>query len=200
MNKKAYFYKDKDGKIQKYIYCSRCPTGPFVQEQLHIDVIKIGNDNSSQPTYLCKTCGFFLGYNSKFNRIERKIPEYEPEELKPSKTKRKAVESIEEEPKEVIQKPIIQPPAKLVAPQNVNGEEWVVFAVKCKDGTICYSSTQNLEKAIMYMNTSKGPKITRPKERRPVTFLYKKVVSSKEEARKMRIDLEQRKVIVISSP
>jgi hypothetical protein len=49
---RPYFYKDKDGKLQKYLYCSLCNDGPFEQESPNLTYIT----GESQKIFWCKKC------------------------------------------------------------------------------------------------------------------------------------------------
>jgi hypothetical protein len=52
---KQYFYKDEFGKTQKLVYCSRCNSKPYRQEQIGTDIIKVTNF-----VYICQDCANFL--------------------------------------------------------------------------------------------------------------------------------------------
>lgn len=63
MNKREYFYKDKDGKMQKYVYCNMCPDGkPFTADQEYDHRTKQGLFiTSGTHIVLCLSCAKNLG-------------------------------------------------------------------------------------------------------------------------------------------
>lgn len=75
-------------------------------------------------------------------------------------------------------------------PEVTTGEEWIVYKVECKDGTIYCGTTQNLDQAIKYLNAGSGSKHLRLKSKRPVTLVESVKVDSKSEAIKLKKEIQ----------
>lgn len=55
---KKFFYKDSEGKIKRYVYCTKCEKGPFTEDQLGIEYFKMAERIS---LFYCKSCAIELG-------------------------------------------------------------------------------------------------------------------------------------------
>ena len=58
--------------------------------------------------------------------------------------------------------------------------EWVVYLLRCRDGTLYTGCTNNLPHRLCAHNEGKGAKYTRA--RRPVVLVYQEQFATKEEA------------------
>jgi hypothetical protein len=63
--KRIYFYKDEEGVLRRYYYCSLCGKGPFMEKQLEDGVFFI-RGHGSQPTITCRMCDVLV--YPKFDR------------------------------------------------------------------------------------------------------------------------------------
>ena len=71
---------------------------------------------------------------------------------------------------------------------------WIVYLVKCKDGSIYCGATNNIEKRIKAHNAGKGSKYTRL--RLPVSLLITSRVMTKSEALKLEYKVKKQKANV----
>lgn len=71
----------------------------------------------------------------------------------------------------------------------MQNNQWVVYLVKCSDGTIYTGISNNLEKRIKAHNNGKGAKYT--KARLPVILLKYFDVESKSDALKLEIKIKK---------
>jgi len=76
---RQYFYKDKKGITQKYVYCSLCLKGPFEQEDVGIKFKPIGSDH---PSGYCMLCIKTLGLKNSPEPVS--LVETEMEQLEPT--------------------------------------------------------------------------------------------------------------------
>lgn len=72
--------------------------------------------------------------------------------------------------------------------QSLN-ENWLVYLLKCSDGTLYCGATNNLEKRIKAHNNKKGAKYT--KTRTPVELFWKSELMSKSNALKLEYKIKQ---------
>jgi len=64
--KREYYYKDSSGKIKKYVYCSLCLKGPYIEEQKDIDFFRF------QDTIIyCSEC-MVLHFSEKITSSQHK--------------------------------------------------------------------------------------------------------------------------------
>ena len=68
---------------------------------------------------------------------------------------------------------------------------WLVYLVKCRDGTKYCGATNNIEKRLRAHNTGKGAKYT--KTRRPVLLLLTSRLMSKSAALKLEHKVKKQK-------
>jgi len=72
---------------------------------------------------------------------------------------------------------------------NTLDKSWVIYLLKCKDGSLYTGITNDLEKRLASHNAGLGAKYTRG--RRPVTLLEFKTVESQSEALKLEYQIKQ---------
>jgi len=68
-------------------------------------------------------------------------------------------------------------------------EEFTVYTVKAKDGTLHHLVTQNLQKALKYINQGSGPKNLRTLDKRPVSLVTSYFKRSLKEAKMLKKQL-----------
>ena len=67
--------------------------------------------------------------------------------------------------------------------------EWVVYLLRCRDGTLYTGCTNNLPHRLCAHNEGKGAKYTRA--RRPVVLVYQEQFVTKEEAMRREAAIKQ---------
>jgi putative endonuclease len=169
MEQKKYFYKDKLGRTQKFIYCLRgCPE-PYFQEQLGTEIIKV-----TDHTHICKKC---------FNdlHMQKDNPKFLISLTKPDIT-RKTIQDVEDEPE-------IEPEITEVVSDKK--ERFFAYVVKCKDNSFYCGVTSNVENAIKNHNSGSGSTYTREKTRRPVCLVASTETNSIIDAKKIKVDYQK---------
>jgi putative endonuclease len=85
-----------------------------------------------------------------------------------------------------------------------NNDQWLVYIVSCRDGTLYTGITNNLAARINAHNLGLGAKYTRPLSRRPVSVVYSAKCGSQsaaavEEARIKKMSRSE-KSFLLSNP
>jgi hypothetical protein len=75
---KLFFYKDIDGKIKKYYYCTKCEKGPFREDQINREIF---STTEKMSIFYCKKCIDSLGISFK-NKIELNTELNEKQDIK----------------------------------------------------------------------------------------------------------------------
>jgi len=197
---KKYFYQDKHGKIQKYIYCIRgCPE-PYEQTQKGTGVFKV-----TEKVFVCHKCIKTLSIDNKMTRFDN---EFDITERPPVKKNKNLIESIiarknEEDAKE---KQDLEESFKAKdntdfvqtekEPEKIEKKElcqrFFAIVLKCRDNTFYCGITSDIEKALKNHNSGNNGNYTKPKERRPVTLVESIEVSSQKEAKEVKIELQKK--------
>ena len=165
------FYKDKRGILKRYFYCSLgCPE-KYTEEQIGKEIFRIGQQDSG----ICRRCSETLKMKFEFKLIQQ--PETE------------VLEKLEKEI-EIVK--IFQDDDLVSQPEKQEKEKQVtkniVYVIQCNDGTYYVGVTKDLDKAFKMHKWGNGSSYT--KARRPLTLVLSKEVSSLEEAKKVKRDLE----------
>ncbi len=71
----------------------------------------------------------------------------------------------------------------------LNMPNWILYIVKCKDGSLYTGITTDLEKRIKRHNEGRATKYTRA--RKPVKLIYNETCASESEARKREIEVKR---------
>jgi len=169
---KEFFYKE-NGKLKKYYYCSLgCPE-KYVESQFGKDIFRIGQQDSG----ICKRCCITLKMKFELN------PTQEPE-----------TEDLEKIGKDIENVEILQTDVLITQPieqkkkQEILQDKQVVYVIQCNDSTYYVGFTKDVNKAFKTHKWGNGSDYT--KTRRPLTLVLSKEVSSLEEAKKVKRDLE----------
>lgn len=165
---REYFYKDSEGKIKKFVYCTRGCKEPYRQEDIGSKIFK-----ATKLTFLCYRCIRELNLDNTIVLKERTI-------LK-SDCVVEPVTFITNESSSIASG--IKEKENLT--MNTKEESsYYGIVVQCSDSSYYFGVTTNVEKAIKNHNSGCGSAYT--KKRRPVRLITSKGASSREEAKRIK--------------
>jgi predicted GIY-YIG superfamily endonuclease len=152
MAPRVYFYKDADGSMHKYRYCTLCSAGPFKASDISIKYIETGSTHSQ---HYCMSCSRTLGFKA--------LPKFTPEEkvIAPE-----LIETPEErEEKEFIKRVRAEILTEHAVP--VIGT-FAVYIGQCADDSYVCGVTTDLAKEIYALNNTELPAGKKP----PIEIVY----------------------------
>jgi putative endonuclease len=175
---RQYFYKDKLGRMQKFVFCLRCNVESYRQEQIGKDIIKV-----SDTSYLCIKCGKELGI---LENLQLKQKEEENDTMFSTKIPSIDLNTEEEDSEENV---VLSIDPEIEKEISSTSDSFFAYILKCNDGTFYAGITKNVENAVKNHNWGSGSIYT--KKRKPVILVISKKTSSMEKAKKIKIELQK---------
>lgn len=196
MPPRSYFYKDENGTLKKFVYCSMCGTGPFKESQKNFEYLSLHGRVSNNYCLPCaKNAGLSIAeLTDKSNQVAKeKVEEivFKKEELtevvirdtsqdviEPTPPKLSPPESDTSKPAPL--EPYTPEPVPL-EPVNVVVEEqgpFYVYIGQFTDNTFVTGVSTDYKRDILRMNSGTNEKL----KKLPVELVYFHEEKSKRDA------------------